>query len=228
MTCAVKSIVFFLGLFASQVTANAAPLAGLYGTGLSVNGELLTPGAIDAHYSIVSAPSGSGLGPSAFVALDTTPYPFGGWWLANGTNSQWIAPAANQDGAMPGGDYDYQTTFDLTGIDPSTFLITGQWAVDDAAYVLVNEQPTGLVNTGGWSQFSPLSISAGFISGVNTLDFIVSNIGDPGLNGSGIQVQLSGSQVPEPTTACLSIAALGSMTIGYLRRPRSRRRTYTD
>ncbi|HEY4313203.1 MAG TPA: hypothetical protein VGN12_27375 [Pirellulales bacterium] len=221
MNRTVSNLVLFAALMAPRGIAEATPITNLYGTGLAADGSPLGAGAIDAHYSIISAPTGSGLGPSAFVALDTTPYPFDGWWLANGMTSQWIAPVADQNGAMPGGDYDYQTTFDITGIDPSTLLITGQWAVDDAAYVLVNGQSTGIVNTGGWSQFSPLSVSAGFVSGVNTLDFIVHNIGDPGLNGSGLQVQLSGSQVPEPGTAFLAIAALGYIAIRHVRFSRS-------
>jgi hypothetical protein len=77
--------------------------------------------------------------------------------------------------------------------------------------LLLNGSSTG--NTAppsgnGFSQLTPFSISSGFVSGINTLDFIVEN-NWPGPTPSGLQVEMTGTAaVPEPAT--LAILAIGS------------------
>ncbi|HEY4312789.1 MAG TPA: PEP-CTERM sorting domain-containing protein [Pirellulales bacterium] len=198
--------------------AAATPYADLYGTGIAADGfSLLAGGAVDPHWSLVSAPAGSGLGPSAFVAQDTFPYPFPNAWVANGFQSQWIAPAADQSGAMPTGDYDYRTTFNVDDIAPLTFAFAGSWAVDDSAYMLINGQPIGITNSGAnqLSQFF-LVDSAAVVNGVNTLDIIVTNGRGTDLNASGLQIRIQANQAPEPST--LVLAALGGLALLVYRR----------
>ena len=52
----------------------------------------------------------------------------------------------------PGGDYVYRTTFDLTGFDPNSAVLTGQWAVDDTGVLKLNGDSTG-VTAADFSKF---------------------------------------------------------------------------
>ncbi len=97
----------------------------------------------------------------------------------NDPTSQWIAPSdglSSGHGIFPQGVYDYRTTFDLTGYDPSKAYLTGIWQGYPAANdILFNGQaqhiPTPFLNP------SPFTLSSGFVSGLNTLDFLVNNTG---------------------------------------------------
>ena len=126
------------------------------------------------------------------------PFPY---WTADDANSAWITPGdalsnAGNGYQEPQGDYDYQTTFDLTGFDPTTASIVGQIGADNTVtHVLLNGQAVGYTPTNVGNNFSSLnalSISSGFISGVNTLEFLVHN--DPGdsYNPTGFRAALNG------------------------------------
>ena len=83
------------------------------------------------------------------MVVEGSPISPAGNWVANGPDSRWIAPAANQDTSVDGGNlaglYTYRITFDLSGFDPATATITGQWAVSAAApAVILNGKATGL------------------------------------------------------------------------------------
>lgn len=201
-------------------TVSVVAIPGLYNTGST------SEGSVDPHYALtVSAdPSSTAYVASSFPStwLPNTPPPgpsFNSSLVAQIPVSKWIAPAANQITAGAG-NYIYQTTFDLTGFSPSTASITGRWAANDMGLdILINGLSTGQT-TGG--TFNPFAISTGFISGINTLDFLVLN--DPsilGLNPTGLRVEFlsatalsaSGtptSVVPLPAAAWL----LGSGLVG--------------
>jgi hypothetical protein len=120
----------------------------------------------------------------------------------------WIGPFNDTQIDGPGGRYDYQTTFDLTGLDPMTALLTGQWAADDQGLdILINGVSTGSTSA-GFSAWSSFSISSGFVAGVNTLDFLVNNGSGP----TGLRVEVSGtadaSGTPEPASMMLMCAGL--------------------
>lgn len=165
---------FFSNLVASLPTPPAqADIPGLYNTGIA------NIGGADPHYALtVNVDPGS----TAYVVSSMPPS-----WTPNGPGSQWIAPAANQTTASPG-NYVYRTTFDLNGFDPSTASITGQWAADDTGLDIKINGVSTLQSTN--STLNPFSINSGFISGLNTLDFLVFN--DPNnrsLNPSGLRVE---------------------------------------
>ncbi len=127
------------------------------------------------------------------------PFPY---WTADDAGSGWITPGdalANAANGYqePEGDYVYQTTFDLTGFDPTTASIVGQIGADNTVTeVLLNGQDAGYLPTNVGNNFASLNvlnISSGFAGGVNTLDFLVHN--DPGdsYNPTGFRAELSGS-----------------------------------
>ena len=158
----------------------------LFNTGLAAGGS------VDPHYSLIESNDESFPGPNAIVAN-----PPAGAWLSNTVTSKWISPSTNQsqvNGGNADGNYTYRTTFDLTGLDPGSASITGQWATDNGGLIKLNGnstgQTTGIEEFGG---FTPFSISTGFVSGVNTLDFVVNNYPGPDFNPTGLRVELSGT-----------------------------------
>ena len=99
-------------------------------------------------------------------------------WVKDDAHSAWIGW---QDAPYPGnyGVYTFRTTIDLTGADVSNVKITGLWAADQYAHIDLNGKATGQ-SVGDWNwegskfpNLNPFSISDGFISGMNTLDFVV-------------------------------------------------------
>jgi hypothetical protein len=65
---------------------------------------------------------------------------------------------------------------DLTGLDPTTALVTGQWATDNAGNdILINGISTAQTS-GGFNTFTAFMISSNFVPGINTVDFVVEDL----------------------------------------------------
>ena len=162
---------------------------------MSGAGNLLSAGSTDPHYTLIASADPGSPGPAARVVNEGFPI---GPWMANGPTSKWIAPMASQSTGSAAGNYTYRLSFDLGGLQPGTASITGQWSSDNAGTsVLLNGVPTGDANSGNFGAFVPFSISGGFVSGINTLDFVVNNAGDTA-NPTGLRVELSGTAEIEP------------------------------
>ena len=109
----------------------------------------------------------------------------------------------------PVGIYSYTLSFDLTGLDYLTAVIAGTWASDNNSTILLNGVSTGYTKgTGGYGTLESFNLTSGFISGLNTLTFNVTN--DTGATGNptGLQVNIIRtdadlSPVPEPSTMLL-------------------------
>jgi hypothetical protein len=115
-----------------------------------------------------------------------------GYWIANTATSKWIAPAMAEGYPTggtphPAGTYTYRLTFDLTGIDPNTVTIGGYAGVDNVGAIKLN----GAALAMGIPSYNPLtsfSAHAGFVPGVNHLDFVVTNYSASGSNPTGLRV----------------------------------------
>jgi hypothetical protein len=192
----IRKLVPLLALAGTLVAGGvpAASIPGLFNTGLDAQGVALAPGAVDPHYALVQSSDPSYPGPNA-VASDISA---NGYWIANTASSRWISPAMAQgypSGGTPhpAGPYTYRISFDLTGLDPNSALVSGQFGADNSAVIQLNGASTG----GGSAGYNPLlsfALSTGFVPGVNTLDFVVTNLSAGGSNPTGIRVAgLSGT-----------------------------------
>lgn len=165
---------------AGSKTSNVAKVSvldaipGLFATGVDDARTVLVDGTVDTHYQLVINPDGATT--EAFTQ-DTSLFPIvGGPWLLAGDQSAWIGPRAETSGAA-GGDYTYRLQVDLTGLDPTTAFISGRWSSDNEGTLLLNGAATGLRNTAGFGTWTDFSITSGFLSGTNTIEFRINNAG---------------------------------------------------
>ena len=114
----------------------------------------------------------------------------------------------------PGGLFTYQTTFDLSGLDHTTASILGRWATDDQGIdILINGTATGNTSA-SFGVFTDFTINSGFIAGVNTLDFVVTN----GHGPTGLRVEITNANavaLDEPYA--LALLGLGLLGLGINR-----------
>jgi hypothetical protein len=210
-----RMILVACALFALASAAHASPIF-IFDTGVDLFGVPLANGMIgDPHYVLISVPAGSA---AIQVRTSAGGFPINGPWLGDDSLSAWIRPNNPGPPNDPVGVYDFRTTFDLTGLNPATAVVIGQWATDNEGLnILINGTPTGFT-AAGFSSWSSFTLSSGFIAGANTLDFIVNNFsGDTG-NPTGLRVEMSGTanEIPEPVSFVLLGAGLGAL--GLLRR----------
>lgn len=173
-----------------------------FNTGVDDSGNALPDGTVDTHYRLIVNPDSAS--PDTFVE-DSTVFPIvAGPWVANNAFSKWIGPRTETSAAAgvegSGGDYVYRTVVDLTGFDPATVVIAGDWSTDNAGIdILINGLSTGQANTAQFPAFTPFSITSGFLAGLNTIDFKVNNsaIGFTGLRVD--RLRALGDALPEGT-----------------------------
>jgi hypothetical protein len=195
-----------------QNTVSAIPIANLYNTGLDSVGNYQPAFAPDGNYTVISSP----LGPFTPVAVDDTVYPFPAFWVANNSpNSRWIGTSAQfSDG--PNGNYLYRTTFNLPA-NATSATISGLWGTDDPGLdILINGNSTGQLSA-GFSSLVPFSVTSGFNVGLNTLDFLVANVGG-GPTGLRVDKIAGNYLVPEPASLAMAIGCSSVWVLGRRRR----------
>lgn len=219
-----RFIAFCVGialLSLSSASLSAAVIPNLFATGVDSTGASLSPGAIDPHYTIFSR--SDGLPSTNSVVMD------GHGWMSNNATSMWIWPG--RDGRPSPLNITFRITFDLSGLDPNSASINGYWIVDNAGTdIQINGVSTGNSIPYKVDTYNPVSFSInnGFVSGINTLDFIVEDGGIIGgfrvsqITGSA-SLASSGGQVPEPT----SITIFGLSILGLVCRGRNTGTTRT-
>jgi len=143
---------------------------------VDATGVVLADGATDPHYKLtLNADDPAVTEP---MVQDSTVFPISdGTWVFNTDRSKWIGPRFNTVEAA-GGDYTYELTFDLTGFDPATAVLLGGWATDNLGTDLkLNGTSTSLQNGNQFSSLTSFTVSSGFQTGVNKLEFLVNNAG---------------------------------------------------
>lgn len=200
---------------------HAVPISGLYNTGVNDSGIGLPIGAKDTHYKL-EGPDFP-LGDANVVA----PYFPSSAWTApfNSTQAQWISSTGTNDAGGPQGDqsYDYKftTSFDLTGLDPTTAKIDLTFASDNQSFFYINGVQQNPSLMGDFHSLTDISLTSGFIDGINELRIIVDNgaasaFGNPmGLLITSIagDAEVKNSTVPEPGTLMLFGIGLAGLSL---------------
>lgn len=192
----------------------AASITSLYNTGVNDTGTVLSNGAVDTHYALIQVPSGS----TTTVAM-TSGWPVGNPYLGASSVSAWVGP--NNGRNDPAGYYVYRTTFDLTGFDYTTALITGRWATDNPGTKISLNNTDLSITSGSFTTWSNFSISSGFVSGLNTLDFWVNNGQQSSGNPTALRVEMTGTateQVPDAGSSLGLLALALAGLVAYRRR----------
>ena len=215
-------ILILLFVPASMILAagqlSAAPVTsipGLFNTGVNDNGEVLPDGSKDPHYQLILP--GSGIKDAFKIPIDKLPPP--GTWAIAPMGSAWIGPnAGNASG--PAGDYSYVLTFDLTGFNSSKVEILGSWASDNSSRIYLNGKYTdNSRNRLGFRDLISFDIKTGFLSGINTLEFMVNNESS-GLTGLVVANLRGTAEVPIPGSMWLLASSL-IILLGFKRRFRN-------
>lgn len=187
-------------------------------------GEGFAAGATDTRYSF-GVLAGTATGTDGFgVVASGTGFPFGSW-LANTADSKWLAPAVNAAQSYDpssAGQYVWTLSFDLTGKDTTSAFLAGRWASDNEGLVKLNG--TTISNGSSFTSWTGFSADDGFVAGVNTLEFIVTNQAAGSGNPTGVRVEFLESYavvaapVPEPSSYALILAGL--VVVGSIARRR--------
>ena len=193
-----------LALGVSQ--ASAAPITNLFNTGVDASGTPLPYGSTDPHYVITSPVTAPELTMDSSGGFPIPP------WIGDDAVSRWDSQSQDGHGQENSSTYDNVTTF--TSPLAGTVTITGKWATDDTGpNILINGVGTG-ATAGGFSSFTPFSITGTVVVGTNTLDF--QNLNGGGGPG-GVRVEITSASVtPEP--ASLSLLGLGGLSLLARRR----------
>jgi hypothetical protein len=205
----------------SAIHADDGTITGLFSTGLTNSNTFLAEGSVDSHWTIASSPI-PGNPTQLFVAV-TDGYPIPTYWFPNGAggaNAQWLMPTSGSENIHPEGDYVYQTTFTYSGPDPDSAFIRLRGAADDIVTdIRLNGHSLGAI-AGSYSvQSGDFLIQDFFQSGLNILEFHVTNIPPSGLNPTGIFVEFRDfGTVPEPGTMALVGGAAGAIFLFRRRR----------
>jgi hypothetical protein len=195
--------------------ASAASINGLVNTGVGAAGTQ------DSNYALTSNSSDTTIASGYGYVTGGTGFPFD-YWTANDATSKWITPTAIQGqsfDANANGTYTYELTFNLAGDVASTAAFTGRFSADNSAVVTLNGQTIG--SSGGFTSWSGFSANSGFNSGLNTLDFTVTNWAQNGGNPTGLRVEFTSSNVtavPEPDGYAMLLAGMG--LVGFMARRR--------
>jgi hypothetical protein len=203
-------VVTALALCGIALPSQAAMITTLYNTGVNASNVVLGNGVADSHYTLTTVPSGS---TSTQAITSAGGFPIGPW-LGDNTVSRWIVPANGDGDNAAAGDYVFRTTFDLTGFDPATASISGQWLADNRGLdILLNGVSLNFTTSnppGNFTVWTTFLITSGFQAGLNTLDFLVRNDVQATGNPVGLRVEMTGtaSPVPLPAAAWLLLSGL--------------------
>jgi len=165
-------------------------IPGLFATGVLDNGWPAPDRSNDLHYTFVAQPWGTPIPQIIGLAgcSETS-------WT-NGSHSKWIGPTADPCPTTPTGNYVYRTAFDLTGFVAETARIQGMWCADAHDTGRISLNGTQVVEEATFPDpgvVIPFSITNGFASGTNFLDFTIEHPWFGGGTPTALRVEISGT-----------------------------------
>jgi hypothetical protein len=215
-----RHLLLALALAATASTAHAGPVTGLYNTGVDAAGITLANGLADTHYTLTTRPAAAGSGSTTFV-VNPGGFPVPPWFpndaVGTAGGSMWISGPRTPTVAEPNGLYIYHTTFTIAaGIDPNSVRISGSLSADDQVAVALNGNANIVVPytpDQGYGALYAFTISSGFRTGSNELNFLVQNTHESveGLRVAG----LTSSAVPEPASLAMTGVGIVASLVGY-------------
>jgi Lamin Tail Domain len=169
-------------------------LPTVFSTGVGPDGTVLAPGLPDPHYWLTLSAQ-SRPPPPAIPATVIQNHPA---WLGNDTRSSWIGAVNPGTANVAAGDYNFRTTFSLTGYDTATAALTMSVGADNRlTNVFLNGVSHPLITYVGFSSLSgSFKVTNGFAAGTNSLDFFTVNDDGPGPNPAGFRALLTGTARP--------------------------------
>ncbi|RMF10558.1 MAG: PEP-CTERM sorting domain-containing protein [Alphaproteobacteria bacterium] len=195
--------------------AHAVAIPGLFNTGVDAGGVALVGGngVADPHYTVFSSDLAVPTGVSAVTYFNPA-------YAAEDADSRWISHSSN--GSPGNGTTTFRLTFSLAGdLDPSTAVITGLWGADNSGAIFLNGVDTG-ESRFGFNALAPFTINSGFVTGLNTLDFVITDFGPPLAfrvdNISGTVDRLVEPPQPVPAPGALGLLAIGLAGLAMRRR----------
>lgn len=159
----------------AHVTVGAV-FSEVYKTGFDANNVEVTDSEVEAHYKLLESADVSNYGPDAWVSTDTAEPVASGAYNYNDANSRWIFYNPNPNCTVRG-SYTYRLSFLLDSAQPAGASLAGTVLTAGPLTLLLNGQPTGVVNpatavNSTRNSFS-FTLTNGFVVGLNTLDFVV-------------------------------------------------------
>jgi PEP-CTERM motif-containing protein len=187
----------------SAVSLSAATIT-LHNTGVNASDVVQSIGSVTSFWTLTAEPAG------ASEAIGSNPFRyFNGSYYVDNSVSGWVSPA-NGGNAGVGGFYTYSFTFDLTGFNAATAVITGTYGTDNDGSILLNGNTIATTAFGAFGSATAFTMNSGFLSGLNTISVRVDNGGDP----TAFRVEFTsgtvnvGGSVPEPSTLLLMMGGL--------------------
>jgi hypothetical protein len=193
----------------------AATSITVHNTGVNASNSLVAPGAQASFWALSAKPA------AAVETIGSNPFRyFNGAYFADTATAAWVSPQADGN-AGPAGTYTYDLVIDLTGLDPATASITGNFGTDNDGSISLNGNPP--VATTGVASFgapTPFTMNSGFVAGLNTIHLNVNNQGDPtaffvaftsAATGGGVQVAVPALSWPVLAALALLLAAVGPL-----------------
>jgi hypothetical protein len=143
----------------------------LFSTGVG-----LDRGALDPNWEVAAISSDPAWKPThaAVVPWDTGNAPY--YAPDSREAGQWVCSLPEDPKLPPLCRMTFRTQFDLSGFEPTTAAIEGQFAVDNRVVELhVNGKTIPVADQGGIPSMCAIRIDQGFVTGRNTIELVVEN-----------------------------------------------------
>jgi len=203
----------FVGLATLAVVnaqADTVSIPGLLNTGAGITVDKAT----DFNYKLADGEGNSIYGGYGEAAVGS------GWpispWLADNNTSHWLTPTDNRAQSYDSShnsSYLWTLEFDLSGFNVDTASFAGRFSADNNATAYFNGEIIG--SAAGFSQWYNFAAASHlFVAGINTLEFLVTNVKGSSGNPTGLRVEFTNSQVaavPVPGAVWMFLSGLFGM-----------------